>query len=359
MNSPIENKLEIVTRFLRKEIGIKKACEILGCDPRTFLNYRKRFLTLGVDGLKDKRHSNYYKLSKKEKSGIINLKTKDPWRSSRNIKDKLKLEISRRTIANVLKQAGLVKTNIQRLKPIQTFEAERPNEMWQTDIMGKMIFPRIGEMYLIATLDDHSRFVPEGQWFGSQHKAHVFIVWYYSLLKAGIPDSMLQDRGSQYKANSKIGQADYQYYSQKLGINLIFARRAQTKGKIERFWRFVQNDFVPEVLKYATKEEVNLAFTKWLYWYNFEYKSEYFGGKTHASNWYPSKEKPEKTELDDMLTVWERRRVTMFNTISLYGVWYKVPPGYMKCRIWIKIVGNILYFQSMDKIFHETKLRFK
>lgn len=170
---------------------------------------------------------------------------------------------------------------------------------------------------------------------------------------------MLQDRGSQYKANSKIGQADYQYYSQKLGINLIFARRAQTKGKIERFWRFVQNDFVPEVLKYVTKEEVNLAFTKWLYWYNFEYKSEYFGGKTHASNWYPSKEKPEKTELDDMLTVWERRRVTMFNTISLYGVWYKVPLGYMKCRIWIKIIGNILYFQSMDKIFHETKLRFK
>lgn len=46
MNSPIENKLEIVARFLRKEIGIKKACEILGCDPRTFLNYRKRFLTL-------------------------------------------------------------------------------------------------------------------------------------------------------------------------------------------------------------------------------------------------------------------------------------------------------------------------
>ena len=60
-----------------------------------------------------------------------------------------------------------------------------------------------------------------------------------------------------------------------------------------------------------------------------------------------------------MLTVWERRRVTVFNTISLYGVWYKVPPGYMKCRIWIKIVGNILYFQSMDKIFHMSKLRFK
>ncbi len=355
----VEQKLEIVTKYLRNEITIKKACKRLSCTPKTFFTYRKLFLRYGSEGLRDHRGGNNKKLNSEDITTIVNLKKNDIWRSGRNIRDKLKLSVHPITIRRYINKSGLGKVNIQRLKPIQTFEAEHPNEMWQTDIMGKMIFPRIGEMYLIVTLDDHSRFVPEGQWFGSQHKAHVFIVWYYSLLKAGIPDSMLQDRGSQYKANSKIGQADYQYYSQKLGVNLIFAKRAQTKGKIERFWRFVQNDFVPEVLKYSTKEEVNLSFTKWLYWYNYQYKSEYFGGKTHASNWYPSKRKPEKTELDDLLTVWERRRVTMFNTISLYGVWYKVPPGYMKCRIWIKIVGNILYFQSMDKIFHETKLRFK
>ena len=74
--------------------------------------------------------------------------------------------------------------------------------MWQTDIMGKILFPRIGDLYLIATLDDHSRFVPAGEWFGSQHKAHVFIVWYYSLLLAGIPDKMLQ---GQRGVNTKHG----------------------------------------------------------------------------------------------------------------------------------------------------------
>jgi len=359
LNNPVERKLDTVTRFLRKEIGIKRACEILQCDVRTFFNYRRRFLAVGVDGLKDRRGGNNRKVTEKETATIIKLKDHERWRSARNVKDNLKLTVHKETVRRILKRAGLIKINIERVKPIQTFEAEYPNQMWQTDIMGKIVFLRIGELYLIATLDDHSRFVPAGEWFASQHKAHVFIVWYYSLLLAGIPDSMLQDRGSQYKARSKIGQADYEYYSAKLGIKLLFAKKARTKGKIERFWRFVQSDFVPSVLNAESKEEVNEKFKVWLHWYNFEYKSDYFEGKTHAQRWCPSKRKPEKQELDDMLTVWERRRVSVFNTLSLYGVWYRVPPGYMKCRIWIKIVGNILYFQSMNKIFHTAKMRFR
>lgn len=359
MFNPVERKLEVVAAFLRQEITIKNACRRLSCTPKTFFTYRKLFLKSGVEGLRDRRHGNNRKLSEGQIKSIIDLKSRDVWRSARNIRDKLNFAVHSRTVQRKIIKAGLGKTNLLRLKPIQTFEASYPNEMWQTDIMGKIIFPRIGPLYLTATLDDRSRFVPYGEWFGSQHKANVFIVWYYSLQTAGIPDSMLQDRGSQYKANSKVGTADYQYYAGKLGIKLIYAKKARTKGKIERFWKFVQSDFVPSVLTAESKQEVNDRFKEWLHWYNFEHKSEYFEGNTHRAKWYPSRRKPEKTELDDMLTVWERRRVSMFNTISLYGVWYKLPLGYMKCRVWIKIVGNTLYFQSMNKIFHTTKLRFK
>lgn len=359
MVNPIEKKLEVVTAFLRKEITITKACEKLSCTPRTFLNLRKKFLEEGVDGLKDHRGGNNRKLTVDQREKVKELKRQDVWRSSRNIKDKLALPVTGRAVGKILKRAGLSKVNIVRIKPLQTFEAEYPNEMWQTDIMGKMVFPRIGDLYLIATLDDHSRYVLAGEWFGSQHKAHVFRVWYDSLLSAGIPDKMLQDRGSQYKANSKIGEADYQYYAGKLGIELIWARRAQTKGKIEKFWRFVQSDFVPEVLNAESKQEVNEEWKIWLHWYNHEFKSEYFENKTHASKWYPSKRKPDKKHLDTLLTVWERRRVSKFNTVSLYGVWYRVPPGYMMCRVWLKIVGDTIYFQSMNKLFYKTKLRLK
>jgi len=359
MAQPIEKKLEVVAQFLRKEITITKACEDLSCTPRTFLSMRKRFLEEGVEGLKDHRGGNNRKLTGDQIEDVKELKKQDAWRSSRNIRDKLGLSVTGRAVGKILKKAGLTKINIVRIKPLQTFEADSPNDMWQTDIMGRIVFPRIGDLYLIATLDDHSRFVPAGAWFASQHKAHVFRVWYESLLVAGIPAKMLQDKGSQYKANSKIGEADYQFYAGKLGIELIWAARAQTKGKIEKFWRFVQSDFVPEVLRAESKQEVNEKFKKWLHWYNWEFKSEYFENKTHGSRWYPSKRKPDKKNLDALLTVWERRRVTKFNTVSLYGVWYKVPPGYMLCRVWLKIVGNMIYFQSMDRMFYKTQLRLK
>lgn len=359
MKQPVEKKLEIVGQFLRKEISIGKACSQLSCTERTFLNLRKRFLSRGVEGLRDQRTGHNHKLSQLTQEEIIKLKEQDRWRSARNVKDTLKIGVHSETIRRLFQKKGLAKINVERVKPLHAFQAEHPNDLWQTDIMGRIEFPRIGTLYLIATLDDHSRFVPAGEWFLTQHKAHVFKVWYDSLLVAGIPDKILQDKGSQYRANSKIGQADYQYYATKLGITLIWAKRAQTKGKIERFWKFVQRDFVPSVWNLESKQEVNEKWKEWLQWYNYEFTSPYFENKTHGSKWKPSRRKLDKKYLDELLTVWERRTVSIYNTISLYGVWYRLPPGYARCRIWIKIIGTTMYFQSMNKLFFKCPLRFK
>ena len=75
---------------------------------------------------------------------------------------------------------------------------------------------------------------------------------------------MLQDEGSEYKARARFGTADYEWYAKQAGIKLIWANRAETKGKIERFWKFVQGDFVPSVINAKTIEEVNGAFKIWL-----------------------------------------------------------------------------------------------
>ena len=156
----------------------------------------------------------------------------------------------------ILLKAGLGRENIKRVKAITRFEASYPNEMWQTDIMGKIAFRNLGILYLIATLDDHSRFVPAGKWFRTQGKMNVFQIWYESLSKCGLPDAMLQDEGSQYKARTRFGTADYEWYAKQAGIELKWAKSAECKGKIERFWKFVQGDFVPEVINAKTPEDI-------------------------------------------------------------------------------------------------------
>lgn len=354
---PIAERENLVNAYVNGKLGKERTAELLGCTSRTVGNYANSFIKYGVNGLVDNRHSNNHKLSRDQKQTIVELKSKDRWRSARNIRDHLKLSVNKKTVWKIIQKAGLNRQNLKRVKAITRFEAEYPNQMWQTDIMGKIDFPRAGTGYLIATLDDYSRFVPSGRWFKTQGKMNVFAIWYESMVKHGLPDKMLQDEGSQYKARVRFGNADYEWYAKALKIELIWAKRAETKGKIERFWKFVQTDFVPSVWEARTIDEINGKFRLWLAAYNYRFKSEYFDGKTRAERYSSSKRKIKRVELETLLLVEERRKVTRESTISLYGKHYFVPPGYIDCRIWVKIIGNRVLFEANGKVFWKTTLR--
>lgn len=357
MKYPLEKRMEVIQACLKNEISKQIAADLLHCSTRTIERHIKAFIVYGPTGLKDNRHSNNYKLTEKQKETVIALKKKDRWRSGRNIRDHLKLSVHRRTINSIFQEEGLARENNKRVKAIQRFEAECPNDLWQTDIMGKIAFKNLGILYLIATLDDHSRFVPAGKWYTTQGKMNVFQIWYESLSKCGLPDAMLQDKGSQYKARTRFGTADYEWYAKQVGIKLLWANFAQCKGKIERFWGFVQDDFVPDVIKATTLDEVNGKWKLWLAQYNYVFKSEYFGFITRASKYKPSEKRLTQLELQTLLTVEERRKVSRESTISLYGKRYIIPPGYIGCRIWVKIKGNRLFFEANGETFWKERLR--
>jgi len=67
-------------------------------------------------------------------------------------------------------------------------------------------------------------------------------VMYNSFVKYGLPKEILSDKGSQFMANVKGGEANYQWYAHILGIELKYAGKARTKGKIEALFRFIQRD---------------------------------------------------------------------------------------------------------------------
>lgn len=357
---PTTKELRVLTvkSWLKGEIRKDKAAEILDCTLRSIERYRVKFLAQGDMGLVDHRHSNYHKLTPEHREDIVQLKKKDGWRSARNIRDRLKLVVGEHQVERIIVQAGLTKQNITRVKPIERFEAVAPNELWQADIMGKIDFPHVGRLYLIGVLDDHSRVCLSARFFKTQSKINVFAVWYFALARYGVPNNMLHDRGSQYKARTLFGKADYQLYAERLGIHLIWANRAQTKGKIERFWRFVQDDFIRSVWNTKSEREINQAFQKWLKWYNTEFKSRYHNNQTHMEKYHTSERHLSKVELIKLLTIEERRKVTRESTISLYGKHYWVPKGYINCHIWIKIIGNKLYFEANNQIFWKTTIRF-
>lgn len=357
MKYPVEKRAEVIRAYVKNQISKQIAASLLRCSVRTIERHTTAFITFGKEGLTDHRHSNNYKLTPQQKETVVFLKKKDRWRSGRNIRDHLKLPVHRKTINNIFRQEGLTRENNKRVKAIIRFEAESPNDLWQTDIMGKIAFKNLGILYLIATLDDHSRFVPAGKWYRTQGKMNVFQVWYESLSRWGLPAAMLQDEGSQYKARTRFGTADYEWHAKAVGIRLIWANSAQCKGKIERLWGFVQDDFVPEVLNAKSLEEVNGKWKLWLAKYNYVFKSEYFGNITRISRYHASERRLSQIELQTLLTVEERRKVSRESTISLYGKRYIIPPGYIGCRIWVKIKGNKLSFEANGEVFWKEQLR--
>lgn len=228
-----------------------------------------------------------------------------------------------------------------------------------------MWLPHIGEAYLILVIDDHSRFILGGKWFSNQTQMNVFRVWYHCLFTWGLPKRMLQDKGSQYKANARYGQSGeyaqstYQFYAKILGIELIFAHKAQTKGKVERFFRFIQRDFVKENMNVRSFEELNRKFFDWQIHYNETFKHSGIGmnNRTPAEVYQPSIVRRPKQELSELLTVTIRRLVYRDSTISLFGKRYKVPNEFITARIWVRIKGETVRVESMGRVVYKFRLR--
>ena len=164
---------------------------------------------------------------------------------------------------------------------------------------------------------------------------------------------------SRFTQTGEYAQSTYQYYAQALGINLIFAHRSQTKGKVERFFRFVQRDFVRENLKVRSFTELSQAFFKWQIKFNEEFKHSGIGmeGKTPAQAYQPSEVRKPRQELQQLLTITVRRYVYRDSTISLFGQRYKIPFGYIGCRIWLYLKGDKVSLEAMGKIIYKFRLK--
>lgn len=142
------------------------------------------------------------------------------------------------------------------------FEAELPNDMWQSDVMHGPHVTSGGKQrkcYLIAFIDDHSRLIPHGQFYLSEAVIPFMNAFAAALSKRGLPRKLYVDNGSAFRSRQ------LEYTSAALGIALIHAKpyQPQGKGKIERFFKTVRTQFLP-TFSGTTLEEINRAFDIWL-----------------------------------------------------------------------------------------------
>jgi putative transposase len=142
------------------------------------------------------------------------------------------------------------------------FEAQVRNELWTGDGLHgpKLAGSQARRAVLLAFIDDHSRLVVGWRWGTGEDVFGLEAALRSGLMSRGVPEAILVDRGSAFVSSQLMRACAV------LGVRLIHAspRAATTKGKIERFFRTVRDQFLVEIDDGVELPELNRLFSAWL-----------------------------------------------------------------------------------------------
>jgi len=147
------------------------------------------------------------------------------------------------TAYRILKSQGLTRAGAAKVDR-RRFEAEFPNDIWQSDVMHGpqvMVEGKMRKAYLIAVLDDHSRLLPHARFYLSERLESWLDAFRQALLRRGLPRRLYVDNGAAYRTKH------LEHICASLGITLTHTPpyTPQGRGKIERFFRTVRTSFLP------------------------------------------------------------------------------------------------------------------
>jgi transposase InsO family protein len=218
------------------------------------------------------------------------------------------------------------------------FEAELPNDLWQSDAMHGPMLQAGGKnkkTYLFAFIDDMSRIIPHAEFYTTERLHSYLDALRQALLKRGLPRKLYVDNGPAFRSRH------LEEICASLGIALIHSKpyKPQGRGKIERFFRTVRMQFLPGFMG-KTLDEINQAMELWI---TDVYHQRKHGGIGQA----PMKRFAEKMEcirpapndLEDYFRKRARRRVATDRSVSLGGRLYEAP---------VPLIG-----QQVTLLYHE------
>ena len=143
------------------------------------------------------------------------------------------------------------------------FAKAHANDMWQADTLVGPYLQHEGvsvQTRLIAFLDDASRVCCHGQFFLAENVDTLIEALRAAFYKRGVPQSLYVDNGSIYTSKEIV------QICARVGCLLAHTpvRDGAAKGKIERFFRTVREQFLARALDLSSLEALNRQFIQWV-----------------------------------------------------------------------------------------------
>lgn len=289
-----EQRLLILDLWQRSKLPAGDFAPLVSLSKYTLYEWKRRFEADGPAGLAERPKGAPLgsRLPEVTRRTILMLKQSHPDWGCQRISDLLlrgpALSASPAAVARVLHEAGYQleeEPTRSHPAPDRRFERARPNQLWQTDLFTFVLKRQNRRVYLVAFLDDHSRFVVSYGLHASQSTALVLEVFRAGLSSHGAPEEVLTDNGSQYV--TWRGKSAFSRELEKRGVRQVVAspRHPQTLGKIERFWGTLWRECV-EAAIFLDLADARCRIGHFIDHYNFQRPHQGINGVVPADRFF-------------------------------------------------------------------------
>jgi transposase InsO family protein len=237
-------------------------------------------------------------------------------------------QIAPNTFSRLVRQYELLKPDPECSNKLRlAFAKAHANEMWQADTLYGPYVQHQGsptQTRLIAFLDDASRVCCHGQFFLTENVDTLIESLRAAFYKRGVPRALYVDNGSIYTSKEII------QICARVGCLLHHTpvRDGAAKGKVERFFRTVREQFLARQLDLSSLESLNRQFTQWV--------EEHYNAQTHSVLGMSPLDRfaldrkwlrflPPNEANDELFFVEEDRHVRADNTFSFKALRFEAP----------------------------------
>jgi len=318
-----------------------------GLSISTLRRWERRYREGGFEALKPKPRADRGQtraISPQTLDRAEALKREQPRRSARSIARILSMDqtqpipevrLAPRTLRRHLAQRGATTPQLltqQHPKPYRRFERSAFGDLWQGDAMHGPFLPdpaqpdQPRQVFLFAFLDDHTRLVTHAQFYWNEQLPRLEDCFKRAVMRHGVPLAVYVDRGKVYTSKQ------FDTICATLGVQRILGTPyyPEGRGKIERFFRFLQADFLAELptANLSTLHQLNQSLLAWL--------EVVYHRKPHSETGQSPRERfrdqsqrttrsVDPTTLRQAFLHRAQRKVTKTATISFQANRYRVP----------------------------------
>lgn len=291
-----EVKLSAVKAFLGKQGTAQELAKVYGFSPKSIYLWVRQYQKDGEAGLVERGDSPRKQVEKpvdpRVEKEILDTKKQFGWFGVPRLVQWLRrsklLPVTETQVQKALEKAGLntpKRKKRRRAEVVRRFERAQPNELWQVDITMWTI-AKGQKVYLIAFMDDYSRYIVGWGLFSGQASAQVLEVFRAAIGQYGRPKELLSDQGRQFFAWR--GKCPFQKELAREGIHHVVSRshHPQTLGKVESFWRHLKDEFLSRVVS-GSINDLRERLKLWIEsYYNFQRPHQGIEGSAPADRYF-------------------------------------------------------------------------